>query len=236
MNVTQKNKLDAMERMLVFVTDSSLPPPLENAPAGFQEQITVLRSAIEEASQHATNQESGHPLQLTQLRRRLRNQLRYEHLQPLRDVSRVIEKETPGLPSLVNLPGKAGTERRLIAAANAALRDILPYRDKFISRGLPSDFLAQLEAAITSLKDVKIIHADAVSKRTAASQGIASAIANGMSARKCLSAVVKRSCLQDPESGPATLHAWQSVSRIRRSGSSSVTEEVVNADGLNTTS
>lgn len=227
MEARQRHKLDALERMLTFVTEEPVPPPLQNAPEGFGEQITALRDAISEAERHAKNQESGHPYQITRHRKRVRDALRYEHLQPLRDIARVIEREIPGLPTLVNLPGRSASERRLISAAQAAMRDILPYRDQFIARGLPSDFLAQLEFAITELVQIKQIRAEAVNKRITASKGISTAIVSGMHAAKCLSAVIKRCCRQDHVDGPSTLHAWEAAARVRRPDRSSQPDDPV---------
>lgn len=216
MDARQRNTLNALERMQVFLTTNPLPVPLINTPSGFVEQITALENAISDAQSYAINQQSGQPYQVSRHRRYLRNKLQHQHLQPIRNIGHTLEKSVPGMPKLVNLKQRFRSEQSLIAVAKATMRDVLPYRDLFLARGMPSDFLAQLESAIVALEQEKVNYAEAVAQRVAARTGINNALSAGLIARRCLTEVIKLNCSNDEENGPAILRAWESVSRIRR--------------------
>lgn len=225
MDARQRNTLNALERMQVFLTTNPLPAPLVNTSAGFTEQVTALGNAISDAQSHAVNQGSGQPYQVSRHRAYLRRKLQYQHLQPIRNIGHTLEKTVPGMPKLVNLRQRFRSEQSLIAVAKATMRDVLPHRTLFIARGLPSDFLAQLEFAIAALEQEKTNYAEAIAQRVAARTGINNALSAGLIARRCLTEVIKLNCSSDEENGPATLRAWESVSRIRRPDQPSITSD-----------
>lgn len=95
-----------------------------------------------------------------------------------------------------------GTQRRMLAAGRA-LRDIVPYKDIFLQKAIPADFMERLQAAIDAINDEKDESAAARSRVISATAGIRSAVQRGLDAVRCLDNVVRRCCKADPMNDPS---------------------------------
>lgn len=205
MDKRQRNTLNALERILVFVSSDPLPPPLTGATEGLTDQVTALRSTIAKVHTYAMNQGSGQTYRITEQRKSLRRQLRYQHLQPIRTIGRVLEKDIPGMPKLVNLRKSVSSEQSLIAVAKATHRDVAAYRELFVARGLPSDFLQLLDEKILALEEEKSRHSDFLAQKVAARTGIRDSLKQGMHIRECLAVIIQRCCAVDTPHAASTL-------------------------------
>ncbi|HXC24297.1 MAG TPA: hypothetical protein VNU46_00170 [Gemmatimonadaceae bacterium] len=219
MNTRQSNTLDAIKRAYIFVTSTPLPTPLQNPSSGLTAQITGLKAAIDSADAEATNQTSGTVQQALDQRNALRDNLRSAHLEPILHVARVLEKTNPGLPKLVNMRS-ARTAQGLLNAAQAALRDLPPYKDLFVTQGLPTDFLDQLQTAVAAFQNagntVREIKVAKIQSRT----GLATALEQGDNCTRIIGAIIRRAAPSDPN-GQTFLSGWEAASHLKRDKSSS---------------
>jgi hypothetical protein len=216
MNDRQREMYNSLKRIQSFVNANPLPIPLRSAPSGFQGQVGLLNTALTQVESFAISKGSGEAFRRSAHLRQLRDILRYRHLYPIRRAARVLEKETVGLPRLVNLPRRFGSEQELLTAAQATAADVTPFAHLFIAKGLPDNFLAQLQSAIVAIAQANQEYESVRTRKVTGRAGVAVALRIGMDARTCLNLIVERCCTFDSVHGPSTLEAWQSVSRIHR--------------------
>lgn len=214
MNSKQHNTLDALKSAYVFLTTNPIPTPLQNPSAGLNAQITTLKSAIDAADAEATSQVSG-TLQLARGQRdALRDALRSQHLEPILRVAREAETTSPGLPKLVNMRS-ARSDQGLLNAVQAVLRDLPPYKDILIAKGLPADFLDELQSALTAYESASDTTRQTKTTRVQARAGLDTALQQGESCKRVIGAIIRRAVPTDPN-GQTFLRGWESASHIRR--------------------
>lgn len=214
MNATKKKEFESLRRVDNFA--NSAWPPLASLHQGFYDQLEIVRSAISDVDHLFTEQQSGAYAKSVKRRAQLRAQLRTLHLQPMRKISRVLSRETAGMPRIVNLPHHNAQEQVLVASAKATLEDATPYRDRFIARGAAPDFLDKLQNAIAAVEQARD-DSNALRARVAkTTAGIEEALVRGRDAVRCMDTVVRVSCAADPLHGERTLAAWENASRVER--------------------
>lgn len=211
MHSIQRRTLDSLKRADALVGTAPLPPSMTWLPIGFGEQVNALKQAIASTDSLAAEQQSGASQLNTVARRAFRAELRHGHLIPLRKVARVIERTMPGMPHIINIPKKLSNEQSLVATAVAALRDIAPYTGLFVAKGMPEDFVAQLQASIDAVITAKAAGVEAHARAISATAGIRASLQRGRDAVHCLDTIVRRCCKADPVNGPATLADWDSA-------------------------
>ncbi len=227
MHVRQRHAFDALMRAAALVTKDPLPTALAGLPPAFGAQVRALADAIATIDSYASDQQSGEPQRVTAERRALKAKLRHRHLIPLSRVARVLQRATPGISLLINVPHELGNEQSLVSSARAALNDVEPYRDLFVGAGFPLDFETQLSAAIQAVEEGKHKAAAAQARRGAATSGIRAALTRGRDAVHCLDAIVRRCCAADDVNGPPTLSDWESARRIHKSGGSGTSAQQI---------
>ena len=218
MNIKQNNTLDALKGAYVFLTTNPIPSPLQNPSTGLNDQITALKSAIDDADAQATSQLSGTLHQSLKQRDALRIALRRQHLEPILQVARELDPSSPGLPNLVNLRS-ARTSQGLLNAVQAVLRDLPPYKDLLVAKGLPADFLDQLQTALTTYETATAAARKTKTARVQARAGIDTALQKGDSCKRIIGAIIRRAVPTDPD-GQTFLRGWESASHVRRGKSS----------------
>ncbi|HXC26235.1 MAG TPA: hypothetical protein VNU46_10000 [Gemmatimonadaceae bacterium] len=208
MNAKQRKKIETFKKAITFL--DVLPPVLANAPPGFAKQVQILKNAVATISQVAPDRGSGKPAKTAAQRATLREALRIGQLQPLRKVARVLGKQVAGMPKLVNVKKSAGTQS-LLDSAKAVLRDLEPYQEQFIDKGVAVDFLDQLDAGIRALEMVGQANVTANMARTRARGTLRQVFEEGGDALMLIDSVVRHSCNADPARGAATLMAWNTI-------------------------
>lgn len=214
MDARQTRQLDALKRSLLFVTTSPLPTPLQNPSSGLTTQVAALRTAIDGVQTQATDQISGLVRQTVDQRNQARDALRTAHLEPILHVARVLERSTPGLPRLVNLRSARGGQA-VLSAAQAALRDLAPYKDQFVAAGLPADFLDELQTAVAAYEAATNAVREAKVTQIQARAGIETALTDGDNRKRVIGALIRRAAVSDPN-GKTFLRGWDAASHVKR--------------------
>jgi len=214
MDTKQNNTLDALKSAYVFLTTSPIPTPLQNPSSGLSAQVTSLKAAIDNADAEATSQMSGTLQQAISQRDALRDALRTQHLEPILHVARELEKTSPGLPKLVNMRS-ARTTQGILNAVQAVMRDLPPYKDLLVAKGLPTDFMDQLQTALTAFQTASDTARQTKTTRVQSRAGIDTALQQGESCKRVIGAIIRRAVPTDPN-GQTFLRGWDSASHVRR--------------------
>lgn len=126
--------------------------------------------------------------------------------------ARAMALTTPGLDDKFRVPRNTG-HQAIIAAARSFLKDAAPLKDEFIRRGLPDDFLTDLEDDIKEFEQANTGKMQSKETHVTATAAIDDLIERGMIAVRELDAVVRNVFANDP----AKLAAWLSASHVERS-------------------
>jgi hypothetical protein len=118
---------------------------------------------------------------------------------------------TPGLADKFRIPHNQSNQT-VLAVARAALSDALPFKAEFIRRGMPANFLEDLQADIDVMERAIERKAQGAGSQVAATAAIDTEIERGMNAVRELDPVMRNTFSSDP----ATLAAWQSASHVER--------------------
>src|SRR6266513_1326319 len=148
MLITQKQRIEAYQRVQDFLAANPLPEP------GYGEPKTLLDDVVTRLIEHSTDQAAGARLSKAELQRQntLAAVLREQHLRPIAKIAKATLKGSPGIDKATTMPAANITVMRLIAEAGAFREAAAPYADKFVRSGRPADFLTRLDAAIESLR------------------------------------------------------------------------------------
>jgi hypothetical protein len=186
----------------------------EAFPAGSRgnEVFAELNSVITELEGHATTQESGARAakEGTAMKAVARAALR-EEMEAIARTAQVMAMTMLGLDDKFRLPRNLG-DQAWLAAARAFARDAEPIKEEFIRRGLPADFIADLNADISAFEAAINNRAQKTGARVAAAVAIDGAIERGVNAVRELDAIVKNVF----RNNPAALAGWASASHTER--------------------
>jgi hypothetical protein len=176
------------------------------------EVIAQVNSAISELEEHGATQSSGTRTarEKTTLKAVARAALR-EDLEAISRTARALALSTPGLNDKFRIPRNLG-DQAWLAAARSFAQDAEPLKAEFIRRGLPANFLEDLDAGITEFEQSISSRAHVTGARVAATAAIDDAIERGMNAVRELEAIVRNTFRDDP----ATLAQWTSASHTER--------------------
>ncbi|MDB4892336.1 MAG: hypothetical protein JWL61_4191 [Gemmatimonadetes bacterium] len=172
-----------------------------------------LDDAIAELSVHVSDQ-TGSALAsqgATLKQYTLRRALLRDHMAP---ISRIARSDLPQTPEIepFKMPRGRPTTEKLCAAAFGMAKAATPFAGVFIAAGLPTDFVARLEAAASALVDSVSDRAQSRGKRSGATKGLKSQLAGGRKIVHILDAFVKSALKDDP----ALLANWYAVKRVRK--------------------
>jgi hypothetical protein len=209
MNSQQRKTLDTFTRAVAFADTN--PPVLANASPGFAGQVQVLKTAIAAINTVAPDRGSGKPAKTANQRALLRHALRVGQLYPIRRVARVLERTVLGMPHLVNLPSRSSSTQSLLDAAKATARDVAPYKDQFVAKGLPVDFLDRLTAAIQALENAAAANVTARMAVAGATGQLTKAFQDGRDAVTLMDSTIRSLCNADPTLGAPTLAVWNTI-------------------------
>jgi hypothetical protein len=210
MKDTERRRLEMFIRVREFGTAhiAQFPPP---SFAG--EQFTILNNAINSLETHTSAQSSGRGTarESVSSKAAARDELMRD-LEAISRTARAMAQTTPGLNDKFRIPHNR-SDQEVLAAARAAASDALPLKAEFIRRGMPSDFLEDLQADIDEMEQAVMRKAQGTESHVTATAAIDREVERGMSAVRELDPVVRNSFASDP----ATLAAWFSASHVERS-------------------
>lgn len=176
------------------------------------ELFTQLNTDISELQDHAATQSSSarESKEGTTLKAVALSELQ-DDLEAVNRTARAMALSMPGLDDKFRLPRNTGTQNWL-AAARSFAADADPLKAEFIRRGLPENFLDELEAGITAVEQIINRKGQATSESVAATAAIDETIERGMQTVRELDAIV-RNVFRD---NAAALAEWQSARHIER--------------------
>ncbi|MGB7923671.1 MAG: hypothetical protein WCF57_10545, partial [Pyrinomonadaceae bacterium] len=119
---------------------------------------------------------------------------------------------TPGLEDRFRMP-RGNNDQALINSARAFAQDAAPIAARFIDFGLPQDFIASLNTAITEFEQAINRQNTGRDTHVAATSAIDDALERGIKIVGQLDAIVRNKYADDKPQ----LAAWQSASHVERS-------------------
>jgi hypothetical protein len=209
MKDSETRRLEMFIRVREFGTAHANAFPA-NSRAG--EVFALLNTIITEMQGHAATQSAGTRAtrEVTTLKAVARATLR-EDMEAINRTARALALTTPGLDDKFRLPRNAG-DQAWLAAARSFAADADPLKAEFIRRGLPQDFLDDLNSDITAFEESIGSREQKTGERVAATVAIDESIERGMNAVRELDAIVQNIFRNDP----ATLAHWTSASHTER--------------------
>jgi hypothetical protein len=218
MTDTERRRYEMFLRVRAFMTEHSTQFPATTL-AG--ELATRLNNVIEDMDAHTMAQSSGRSatLQSSTSKAVARDELRRD-LESISRTARVMANTMPGLEDKFRAP-RSVADQALLATARAFASDATPLKTEFTRRGLPDDFLEDLNADITAFEqaiDQKILQREA---QVAATAAIDNTLDGGINIVRELDAIMRNQLSSDP----ASLAAWHSASHVERSPRRATPEE-----------
>ena len=222
MQLRQFNELDAARRAFTFISNTP-PAPLTTLPPTLTQQITALGTTISQIDAQASAQTSakGTITDKAAASAEAAKELRSGHLVPLRKVAELITKGntggalSAGFPSTITIPNTRKYEALLTAAASA-VQNVTPYKDLFIARGLPTDFLDQITAQAAVLSQTLQSVGVAKTTRVSTTKSLKQLFQELRSTMHILDIGVSKACKTDRVNGPTTFTAWKNAKTIRK--------------------
>jgi hypothetical protein len=177
------------------------------------ELFTRLTAVINEMDAHTAAQSSGRSAtqQGSASKAAAREELRRD-LDAISRTARVMALSTPGLEDKFRAPRNV-SDQVLLATARAFAGDALPLTTEFTRRGLPDDFLADLNADIGEFEEAINQKIQKRESQVAATAAIDSTLERGNDTVRELDAIMRNSLANDT----ASLAAWLSASHTERS-------------------
>ncbi|HXC24574.1 MAG TPA: hypothetical protein VNU46_01575 [Gemmatimonadaceae bacterium] len=223
MQLRQFNELDAARRALTFLTTTPPAAPLAAMPATFTTQVQTLGTTITQIDAQASAQTSatGAIKDKASAAKAAATELRSSHLVPIKKVAKLLAKGStgaslsPNFASSITIPHDHNYQA-LLAAASATVQNVTPYKDLFIARGLPTDFLDQLTAQATVLSQAISATGTAKTTRVASTVDILQLMHELRSTMHVLDINVTKACKADRVNGPTTLAGWKAAKTVRK--------------------
>ena len=177
-----------------------------------EELLTRLSGIITNLEQQSATQSSG--LRTAQQHATGKASARDEVFLDLRAIARTARGMaivTPGLEDKFRIP-RDPKDQELLSAARAFATDAEPLKDEFIRRGLPADFLDDLNADIAAFEQAITGQMQGTETHVAATAAIDDLIDEGVRTMHELDPVIRNLFADDP----ATLAQWFSARHVER--------------------
>lgn len=210
MKDTERRRLEMFIRVREFGSAHATAFPAGSFAA---EQLTTLDSSIGALETQVSTQSSGRSTvrESTSSKAAAREEL-MEDIEAISRTARAMSRTMPGLESRFRIPHNQ-SDQVLLSTARATAADALPLKAEFIRRGMPANFLEDLQADITVMEEAITLQAHGQGSHVAATAAIDREIERGMDAVHQLDPVVRNLFAADP----STLAAWSSASHVERS-------------------
>ncbi len=176
------------------------------------ELLARLNTIIEGLDGHTASQSSGKRAaqEGAGSKASARAELR-EDLERISRTARAMALTTPGLEDKFRAP-RSISDQALLAVARSFETDATPLSAEFIRRGLPLDFLDDLEADITAFETAINHKIQGTGKHVTATAAIDDAIDEGSNIVRELDPIMRNTFAEDT----ANLAAWLSASHVER--------------------
>ena len=223
MDTKQKQAIESLMRVQAFLARHPAPPPFDYAAPKAE-----LDSVIDELGTQALAQASGRrgAAGETQRLKRLVLVLRMHHLRPIVVIARASMRSKPGIQAALRTPRINMPVTKLLQEARAIRNVAKEYEPLFVERGRPSDFLAQLDAAIDAVKVSVSTRSQQLATSIGANAGISQEISRGKKAVAMLDSVVRVAF----EQNDAVLLAWDVTKRVPAPASSQADDETAGSE------
>jgi len=186
------------------------------SPDGVAQQVAAFNQIVDQIPGLAAEQEAqdreirGAARETTRSRRSLVGQ-------HMRHVSIIAETAMPDVVRMTEaLRRPRGKDAEaLIAAADAMAKAAGQYKNELVQRGLPADFIEQLQRAAEAYKGAIDLRGAAIGRRVVASSAVETAVRRGRALINALSVLVERRFALDAN----LLAEWEQLKHIVRVGS-----------------
>jgi hypothetical protein len=187
-----------------------------------REQLDVIDSALEKLEKHAAAQVAGRDASRhgAKSKTAARDAL-IRLLEAISRTARPFAARTPGLMEKFRVPHNESYQG-LVAAARAIAAAALPLKAEFVKRGMPADFLEDLEELIEDLDEAHAQRIEGRDSRYEATLAIDAELERGVGALRELDPIM-RNTLAD---AAVKLGAWLSASHVERPARRNKAEEV----------
>jgi hypothetical protein len=209
MKDTERRRLEMFIRVREFGAAHAAQFP----PSSFAgEQLDILDNAITALETHTSAQSSGMGTvrESTSSKAAARDELMRD-LEAISRTARPMGQTTPGLDDKFRIPHNQ-SDQVVLAVARATAVDALPLKAELIRRGMPADFLEDLQADIDEMEEAIQRKAQGEGSHVAATAAIDTQIERGMNAVRQLDPIMRNTFASDP----GTLAAWTSASHVER--------------------
>jgi hypothetical protein len=172
-----------------------------------------LALVITTLTTHAYNQDSNNRSAKgeTEKQRQLRLKLRNEQMSPIAAIAKLYFGTVPEFKEL-QMPPRSAKGAAFIASASAMLHAASTYKTELLARGLPSDFLDQFQASLTTFQGSVLDREQNRSQRKGATKGLGLEVTEGRNVLKVLDASVRRALSEDG----ALLGTWDAARTIHQ--------------------
>jgi len=181
-------------------------------------QLDALTGIVSRAMDHAAEQDTqlAQSLLISKDEREQRRDVLSHHMASIAKVARALRGSVPGI-GVLSMPKGNIQSAALITAATVMARKAEIYKAVLIENGLPTDFVQQLEASATSLKQSLDARGRARGARVGATRGLEAELALGRRVVDIMDATLTRVLRLQP----SRFAEWQQVKRVTQRGTAS---------------
>lgn len=209
MNDRITRQLEAFIRVRELRTTLAQRIPATSLADTLMTRIGQLIAQIENAS--AQQSSGGRAAQEATASKSLAREELLEDLNRISRTARSMRRTMPGLEEKFRSPGRLG-DQELLTLARAYATDALPLKSEFIQRGLPENFLEDLNQDIEAFEEAITRQTQGGSAQVSATATIEDLAAQGMETLRELDPIMRNIFDNDA----ATLAAWTSARHIER--------------------
>jgi hypothetical protein len=176
------------------------------------ELFDSLKDLIDETDTHTTAQSSGHSatLESSASKASARDELRRD-LEAISRTARALALNAPGLEDKFRAP-RSVSDQALLTTARSFAADASPLKTEFTSRGLPDNFLDDLNHDIEEFERTISQKIQKNEAQVTATAAIDAVIERGLNIVREIDVIMRNTYADDP----ATLAAWLSASHTQR--------------------
>ena len=208
MNRRHTKRLEALLRVILFVTDHPLTPA--NA------RVTVLQTSISavvaEIQLHSGDQDTGRGISRggTRDARRIAKDLR-ALMRLASDIGKALDEDAyPGLAEQLRMPGAAYAV--LETRARTFVEVLTPIKQVFVDHMMPADFDLTLQGLIDEFVEARERKSAGRAEQVGGTAGIAEAVRRAMRLARELDAILSSAYAKNA----SLLAAWKSAARVHR--------------------
>ena len=216
------NILAMMKRTLRFILENPINPANARVTA-LTAEITSAIASVEDSAKDQSKG-SGSATGGVYTRRDVKRALR-NYAKDLCRIGRSLDSATyPGVSAKFVLPRQNGYER-LIAAVSAMVAHATPLQAVFVEHGMPSTFIADLNALMAGIQSGTTDKSDGLLEQVGGTTGLSVGARKGLEAAAKLDAVIRAVFRNDP----VALAKWRHARHVQKANAATPAEEMPGA-------